>query len=63
MQRTEIARIPVPKGQGMLVISYTGEDGTKLSNHYLYGAPPFKLDEYRRWLGKTGIYKRTGESK
>ena len=61
--RTEIARIPVPKGQGMLLISYTGEDGTKLSNHYLYGAPPFKLDEYRRWLGKTGIYKRTGESK
>ncbi len=53
--RHEIARIPEMKGQGILLIEYTTPEG-KLSNHYLYGKAPFKLDEYRKLLGKTHIY-------
>ncbi len=61
--RTVITHLTVPKGQGMLLIRYTGEDGASLGNHYLYGAPPFALEDYRGWLDKTGLYKRNGESK
>ena len=53
--RTVITHIPERSGQGMFLISYTGENGENLRNHYLYGKNPFNLDQYRRWLEKTGI--------
>lgn len=52
----QIARIPARKGQGMLLIRYK-VDGKEYANHYLYGEPPFKLDEYRTLIDKTGIYE------
>ena len=53
--RTVITRIPERKGQGMFLITYTGENGETLKNHYLYGDIPFNLDQYRGWLDRTGI--------
>ena len=57
--RTVITHIPERDGQGMFLITYTGENGETLKNHYLYGDIPFNLDQYRDWLDKTGIkYKK-----
>jgi beta-mannosidase len=53
--RMWIADLPEMSGQGILLIRYD-VDGKKLANHYLYGAPPFKLSDYRNWLKKTNIY-------
>lgn len=50
-----IAQLPAMEGQGILLINYT-VNGKKLSNHYLYGAPPFNLQDYKNWLDKTDIY-------
>lgn len=50
-----ISSIPQMQGQGILLIKYK-VDGKNFSNHYLYGAPPFKLDEYKKLLRKTNIY-------
>uniref|UniRef100_UPI0040747516 Glycoside hydrolase family 2 n=1 Tax=metagenome TaxID=256318 RepID=UPI0040747516 len=55
-QMSEIATLPMQKGQGMLVISYRIE-GNEYFNHYLYGEPPYKLDQYRKWVKKCGIYE------
>lgn len=54
--RSVIAGIPQKDGQGMYLITYTAQDGKTLKNHYLYGNPPFKLDQYEKWLKSTGIY-------
>lgn len=54
--RAEIAQLPQMEGQGLLLIRYTTAEGS-CSNHYLYGKAPFKLDEYRKLLQKTNIYK------
>ena len=51
----QIAGLPEMNGQGVLLIRYDS-DGKKLANHYLYGAPPFKLSDYKSWLKKTNIY-------
>lgn len=53
--RCVAADVPEAKGQGMYLIRYTGENGDRLSNHYLYGCPPFKLDSYRKWIGKVAM--------
>lgn len=53
--RVLIAKIPKMSGQGILLINYDAE-GKKLANHYLYGEPPFKLNDYKSWLKKTNIY-------
>ncbi|MEA5127532.1 MAG: glycoside hydrolase family 2 TIM barrel-domain containing protein [Proteiniphilum sp.] len=53
--RLQIAELPKMKGQGILLIRYT-VDGKELSNHYLYGEPPFNLNDYKTWLEKTDIY-------
>lgn len=58
--RTEIAKLRVTAGQGMLLIRYD-VDGAENANHYLYGAPPFKLGEYRKWVRKAGVGKPSGE--
>ena len=54
-----IANIAGIKGQGLLLIRYD-VNGKSRSNHYLYGQPPFKLNEYKKLLQKTGIYKTSG---
>ena len=52
--RALVAGLPVPSGQGVLLIEYeTG--GQKNRNHYLYGAPPFDFSKYKIWMKKAGI--------
>ena len=52
--RSLVAGLPVPHGQGVLLIEYeTG--GQKFRNHYLYGAPPFDFKSYQRWLKEAGL--------
>ena len=52
--RALIAGLPIPKGQGVLLIEYeTG--GQKFRNHYLYGEPPFDFAKYKSWMKKAGI--------
>ena len=46
--REELARLDRPKGQGIWLIEYSVDSGATSRNHYLYGEPPFKLEEYRR---------------
>jgi len=54
--RTQIARIPARSGQGVLLIRYT-VGGVEYKNHCLYGDIPFRLDDYRAWMAKAGIYQ------
>lgn len=54
--KTIISQIPEIQGQGMLLIKYE-IDGKSELNHYLYGQPPFDLNEYKKLLNKTGIYQ------
>lgn len=52
--RALVAGLPVPSGQGVLLIEYeTG--GQKYRNHYLYGAPPFDFSKYKIWMKKAAI--------
>ncbi len=53
---TLIKKIPARKGQGMLLIRYKLAGGD-YANHYLYGEPPYNLEDYRNWINKTGIYE------
>ncbi len=53
--RTLITTLPEMQGQGIMLIRYI-VNGKEYFNHYLYGQPPFKLDEYRTLLKKTNIY-------
>lgn len=55
--RVQIAGLSARKGQGMFLITYE-VDGTKQANHYLYGQPPFRLNDYKNWLKKTNIYSK-----
>ena len=52
--RSLVSALPVPEGQGVLLIEYETA-GRKLRNHYLYGAPPFDFRSYQRWMSKAGI--------
>lgn len=54
--RLQIAALPKMKGQGILLIEYE-MNGERKYNHYLYGEPPFQLNEYKQLLQRTGIYK------
>lgn len=42
-------------GQGALLIEYE-VGGTTRKNHFMYGEPPYKLDDFKSWIVKTGIY-------
>lgn len=53
--RTLIASLPEREGQGIMLISYN-INNKEFTNHYLYGNPPFKLDDYKKLLKKTNIY-------
>ena len=47
--RAEIARLRHPAGQGVWVIRYSVPGGREV-NHYLYGEPPYDLDDYGQWM-------------
>lgn len=47
--KTDIAQLPAQDGQGVLLIEYS-VDGKQQFNHYMYGKPPFKLADCKRWL-------------
>lgn len=47
--RVVLANLPKPTGQGIYHIQYTTSQGS-YKNHYLYGEPPFKLDDYKQWM-------------
>ena len=52
--RSLVAGLPIPEGQGVLLIEYeTG--GQKLRNHYLYGTAPFDFAKYKSWMSEAGI--------
>ena len=54
--RTEVALLDEkPGAQGVYLIEYK-VDGKDFRNHYLYGAAPFRVKDYREWMQKTGIY-------
>lgn len=54
-QKISLGKIPEPAGQGVFLIEYSTPEAPKLQNHYLYGKPPFKLADYKRWFEKLGI--------
>ena len=41
-------------GIQLLPCDYT-VDGVRRVNHYLYGEPPFRLADYRKWIRKAKI--------
>ena len=52
--RSLVAGLPIPEGQGVLLIEYeTG--GQKYKNHYLYGDPPFDFGKYKFWMDEAGL--------
>ena len=52
--KVEIGHIPISEGQAMWLINYTiGNE--KLTNHYLSGKAPFKLDDYQKWFEKLNL--------
>ena len=53
--RSVLADLPLDKGQGMLLIEYT-VNGKTFRNHFLYGEPPFALEDYKQWIKEIGIY-------
>ncbi len=54
--KTVIGNIPAMNKQAMwLVDYYAGNE--KLTNHYLNGTPPFRLDDYLRWYNKSALAK------
>ena len=55
--RARLGEVPFV-GQGMLLLAYEA-DGKKANNHFLYGAPPFNLDNVMRWL-RHGCYPLGG---
>ncbi len=36
--------------KGMLLIEWETDDGGRGTNTYLYGTPPYRLDDYKRYL-------------
>jgi beta-mannosidase len=54
--KTVVGYIPESDRQAMWLIDYS-VGVIKYTNHYLNGAPPFKLDDYIRWYNKLPIQK------
>ncbi len=48
--KTTLGKVRAPKEQGMFLIEYTVDSGEKQFNHYMYGKPPFKLADYKKWF-------------
>lgn len=47
--KADIAQLPTQDGQGVLLIEYS-VGGKSQFNHYMYGKPPFKLADCKRWV-------------
>jgi len=54
--KTLIGNIPEKHIQLMWLIDYTIGSG-KFTNHYLTGEPPYKINDYQRWLKKMNIIR------
>ena len=52
--RSLVTGLPIPEGQGVLLIEYKTA-GQQLRNHYLYGEPPFDFAIYQKLMTKAGI--------
>ena len=52
--RSLVTGLPIPEGQGVLLIEYETA-GQQLRNHYLYGEPPFDFAIYQKLMTKAGI--------
>ena len=52
--RTVVAHLPKQKGQGVWIIRYSLDGSGSKINHYLYGDPPFSLDQYLGWTAPLG---------
>ena len=52
---SDIGKIPEQEGQGMLLIKYSVDGGKEQTNHYMYGKPPFKLSDYKKWFKKLEV--------
>ena len=48
-------------GQGLVEIEYTVDGGAVRKNHFLYGEPPFKWTDVRRWTDGATIWRREAE--
>lgn len=53
--KTLLTRLPEPQGQGVYLITYK-VGGREYGNHYLYGKPPYRLGDYRKWMKKAKLY-------
>ncbi|MCR5547589.1 MAG: glycoside hydrolase family 2 [Bacteroidales bacterium] len=53
---TLLKTFPARSRQGMLLVKYT-VGGETFHNHYLYGEPPYRLEDYRSWMKKIDIYE------
>ncbi len=45
----QVARVPVPEGRRLYLLEWQA-DGRRFGNHYVAGAAPLSLSEYREWL-------------
>ena len=52
---SDIGKIPEQTGQGMLLIKYSVDGKEDQLNHYMYGKPPFKLSNYKKWFKELEI--------
>ena len=52
--RTVLTLLAEERGQGMYCIDYK-VGGEVFKNHYLYGKPPYKLENYLRWVNSIGF--------
>lgn len=52
---SDIGKIPEQTGQGMLLIKYSVDGKEDQINHYMYGKPPFKLSNYKKWFKELEI--------
>jgi beta-mannosidase len=53
-EKTVVDHLPHPEAQAMWLIEWTVRD-QKCYNHYLVGTPPFRLEDYSKWLVKLGL--------
>jgi beta-mannosidase len=57
-QNWQVASIPVTIGEQRLFLIEWQVGEAKFGNHYLFGAPPFRLERYRQWLPKIAALPR-----
>jgi len=53
--KTQLGTVPFA-GQGLIEIAYSA-DGKAYRNHFLYGEPPFKWEEVKKWMKDTVLWR------